>query len=91
MRVIGLDDGQIPMSFQVKYFGMLAEIAGLSDEVWNAAGGLTVGQFRAQMLDKYPAMREKKFKIAVNQKISEDFVLIETPAEIALLPPFAGG
>jgi molybdopterin synthase sulfur carrier subunit len=91
MRVIGLDDDQISMSFQVKYFGMLAEIAGLSDEVWNAAGGLTVGQFRAQMLDKYPAMREKKFKIAVNQKISEDFVLIETPAEIALLPPFAGG
>ena len=91
MRVIGLNDDQIPMSFQVKYFGMLAEIAGLSDEVWNAAGGLTVGQFRAQMLDKYPAMRDKEFKIAVNQKISEDFVLIETPAEIALLPPFAGG
>lgn len=91
MRVIGLNDDQIPMSFQVKYFGMLAEIAGLSDEVWNAAGSLTVGQFRAQMLDKYPAMRDKKFKIAVNQKISEDFVLIETPAEIALLPPFAGG
>lgn len=91
MRVIGLNDDQIPMSFQVKYFGMLAEIAGLSDEVWNAAGSLTVGQFRVQMLDKYPAMRDKKFKIAVNQKISEDFVLIETPAEIALLPPFAGG
>jgi len=91
MRVIGLNDDQISMSFQVKYFGMLAEIAGLSDEVWNAAGDLTVGQFRAQMLDKYPAMRDKKFKIAVNQKISEDFVLIETPAEIALLPPFAGG
>lgn len=91
MRVIGLNGYQVLMSFQVKYFGMLAEIAGLSDEVWNAAGGLTVGQFRAQMLDKYPAMRDKKFKIAVNQKISEDFVLIETPAEIALLPPFAGG
>lgn len=84
-------DDHIAMSFQVKYFGMLAEIAGLSDEVWNTAGGLTVGQFRTQMLDKYPAMREKKFKIAVNQKISEDFVLIEAPAEIALLPPFAGG
>ena len=79
------------MSFQVKYFGMLAEIAGLSDEVWNAGGELTVGQFRAQVLDKYPAMRDKKFKLAVNQKISEDFVAIEIPAEIALLSPFAGG
>jgi sulfur-carrier protein len=79
------------MSFQVKYFGMLAEIAGLSDEVWNNAGNLTVGQFRAQVMEKYPAMREKKFKIAVNQKISDDFMPIEMPAEIALLPPFAGG
>ncbi|WP_229206011.1 MoaD/ThiS family protein [Dyadobacter fermentans] len=70
---------------------MLAEIAGLSDEVWTAAGGLTVGQFRTQVTEKYPAMRDKKFKIAVNQKISEDFVPIEAPAEIALLPPFAGG
>ncbi|WP_019940181.1 MoaD/ThiS family protein [Dyadobacter beijingensis] len=79
------------MSFQVKYFGMLAEIAGLSDELWNAGGSMTVGQFRAQVLDKYPAMRDKKFKIAVNQRILDDFVSIETPAEIALLPPFAGG
>lgn len=79
------------MSFQVKYFGMLAEIAGLTDEVWNTGNGMTVGQFRIQLLDKYPGMRDKKFKIAVNQKIAEDFVLIETPAEIALLPPFAGG
>lgn len=79
------------MSFQVKYFGMLAEIAGLSDEVWNAAGSMTVGEFRQQVLEKYPALQDKKFKIAVNQKISEDFAPIETPAEIALLPPFAGG
>ncbi|WP_353717582.1 MoaD/ThiS family protein [Dyadobacter sp. 676] len=79
------------MGVQVKYFGMLAEIAGLSDEVWNTAGTLTVGQFRTQVLEKYPAMRGKKFKIAVNQKISEDFVPIESPSEIALLPPFAGG
>ncbi|GGM98802.1 hypothetical protein GCM10010967_35880 [Dyadobacter beijingensis] len=70
---------------------MLAEIAGLSDELWNAGGSMTVGQFRAQVLDKYPAMRDKKFKIAVNQRILDDFVSIETPAEIALLPPFAGG
>ena len=79
------------MSFHVKYYGMLAEIAGMSDEVWNADTSLTVGKFRSQVLERYPAMRDKKFKIAVNQKIAEDFVPIETPAEIALLPPFAGG
>lgn len=79
------------MSFHVKYFGMLAEIAGMSDEIWTADRAMTVGNFRSQIMEKYPAMRDKKFKIAVNQKISEDFVPIEIPAEIALLPPFAGG
>lgn len=79
------------MSFHVKYFGMLAEIAGVSEEVWMVDQAVTVGNFRSWVVGKYPAMQDKKFKIAVNQKISEDFVPIETPAEIALLPPFAGG
>jgi molybdopterin synthase sulfur carrier subunit len=79
------------MSLHVTYYGMLAEITGLAEEVWVGDSQLTVGGFRNQLLDKYPAMREKKFKIAVNQKISEDFVPIDTQSEIALLPPFAGG
>jgi molybdopterin synthase sulfur carrier subunit len=79
------------MSLHVMYYGMLAEITGLAEEVWVADTQLTVGGFRNQVLDKYPAMREKKFKIAVNQKISDDFAPIDIQSEIALLPPFAGG
>jgi molybdopterin synthase sulfur carrier subunit len=79
------------MSVHVMYFGMLAEIVGQAEETLVADESLTVGSFRDLILEKYPAMREKKFKIAVNQRISEDFVPIEIPAEIALLPPFAGG
>jgi molybdopterin converting factor small subunit len=63
----------------------------LAEEVWVADSQLTVGGFRKQLLDRYPVMREKKFKIAVNQKISEDYVPIDAQSEIALLPPFAGG
>ena len=79
------------MGLHIKYFGMLAEIAGQSEEVWLQDQGLTVGKFRQQILDKYPAMREKKFKVAVNQKIAGDLEPIDSQAEIALLPPFAGG
>ncbi|NIJ55714.1 MoaD/ThiS family protein [Dyadobacter arcticus] len=79
------------MSVHITYFGMLAEMAGQADEVWTMDEQLTVGKFRGLLLEKYPSMREKKFKIAVNQKISEDFVPIELAAEIAVLPPFAGG
>ena len=79
------------MSIHIMYFGMLAEIAGQAEETLVADGILTVGSFRNLILEKYPAMRERKFKVAVNQRISEDFVPIDMPAEIALLPPFAGG
>ena len=79
------------MSIQVMYYGMLAEITGQANEVWIADKNLTVGEFRNQILARYPAMREKKFKIAVDQKISQDYVSIDQASEIALLPPFAGG
>ena len=73
------------------YFGMLAEITGQASEAWLTDEKLTVGKFREQLIEKYPAMREKKFKIAVNKQISNDFMPIAEQAEIALLPPFAGG
>ncbi|MCF0050303.1 MoaD/ThiS family protein [Dyadobacter sp. LJ53] len=79
------------MSIQVMYYGMLAEITGLANEVWVADPNLTVGELRSQIMERYPAMREKKFKIAVDQKISQDHVPIDSASEIALLPPFAGG
>jgi molybdopterin converting factor small subunit len=79
------------MSIQVMYYGMLAEITGQANEVWIADKNLTVGDFRNQILERYPAMREKKFKIAVDQKIANDYVSIDHASEIALLPPFAGG
>ncbi|MCE7066369.1 MoaD/ThiS family protein [Dyadobacter sp. CY326] len=79
------------MSIRVMYYGMLAEIAGQANEVWNADRSLTVGEFRDQIVERYPALRDKKFKIAVDQKISQDSILIDNASEIALLPPFAGG
>ena len=79
------------MSIQVTYYGMLAEITGQANEVWIADQNPTVGAFRNQILERYPAMREKKFKVAVDQKISQDHIAIDQASEIALLPPFAGG
>ncbi|MCF0043044.1 MoaD/ThiS family protein [Dyadobacter fanqingshengii] len=79
------------MSIQIMYYGMLAEITGQANEIWIADPHLTVGDFRNQIMERYPAMREKKFKIAVDQKIAQDYVSIDNASEIALLPPFAGG
>ncbi|WP_031530587.1 MoaD/ThiS family protein [Dyadobacter crusticola] len=79
------------MSLHVLYFGMLAEVTGLAEENWIDNGQLTVGDFRAQVTQRYPALQGKKFKIAVNQRILEDLADIAPQSEIALLPPFAGG
>jgi len=79
------------MSIQVMYYGMLAEITGQSNEIWTADRNLTVGEFRNQIMERYPAMRDKKFKIAVDQKIAQDYITLDQASEIALLPPFAGG
>jgi sulfur-carrier protein len=79
------------MNFHIKYFGMLAEAVGQSEESWLIDEPLTVGRLRALVGEKYPGLRDKKFKIAVNQQISDDLMPIEGAAEVALLPPFAGG
>lgn len=79
------------MTIHVLYFGILAELAGQASEGWLIDNQLTVGKFRQLVMDKYPGMREKKFKIAVNKQIGDDFLPITDQAEVALLPPFAGG
>jgi molybdopterin synthase sulfur carrier subunit len=79
------------MSIHVMYFGMLAEITGQASEQWMIEENLTVGKFRQKVEDKYPLLRDKKFKIAVNKQIADDFITVPHQAELALLPPFAGG
>lgn len=79
------------MSINILYFGMLAEISGQAKEALPGKENMTVSDLKKLLIEKYPQMGEKKFKVAVNQKIGDDAVIIPLSAEIALLPPFAGG
>ena len=79
------------MVVNVLYFGMLAEATGLPLESWEVPPAASVRKLREQILDKYPALRDRKFKIAVNQQMVEETLLLPPLAEVALLPPFAGG
>jgi len=79
------------MGINILYFGMLAEITGQVNEIWMIKDGLTVGDLKKLILEKYPVMQEKKFKVAVNQQIGDDQTFISIQSEVALLPPFAGG
>ncbi|MEO6685156.1 MAG: MoaD/ThiS family protein [Dyadobacter sp.] len=79
------------MSINILYFGMLAEISQQAKESLSGKENMTVGDLKQQLFEKYPEMREKKFNVAVNQQIGDDTTIIPLSAEIALLPPFAGG
>lgn len=70
---------------------MIAEAVGKSTENWMSVDPLTVGELRSQLLEKYPILRDRKFQIAVNQQIVDESLAVPSQAEVALLPPFAGG
>lgn len=79
------------MAIKVKYFGAIAEAAGLEEESI-ALSELTNAQndLQAYFQRKYPAIQELTFQVAINQSIGQKADLADGD-EIALLPPFAGG
>ena len=79
------------MQIQILYFGLLADRVGLSAETFDVASGINVADLRRLLLEKYPYLASEKFKIAVNQQLASEEMDIPFQAEIACLPPFAGG
>lgn len=77
------------MRINIKYFGQIAELTQIEEEYLECSGRL-VSDLLETLNSKYDALKTKDFKIAQNQEL----VSAETElsgAEIALLPPFAGG
>jgi molybdopterin converting factor small subunit len=50
-----------------------------------------VGELRQYLLATYPALREIRFALAVNQKLADSDTLLSEDCEVAILPPFSGG
>tara|TARA_R110002124_G_scaffold275831_1_gene446446 strand:+ start:297 stop:536 length:240 start_codon:yes stop_codon:yes gene_type:complete len=79
------------MNIRILYFGALAEITRESSETLEVEETASVGLVREILINKYPRLGTEKFKIAVNQNISNEADHVPFDAEVALLPPFAGG
>jgi molybdopterin synthase sulfur carrier subunit len=75
---------------EIRYYGMLAEMANCEEEQLNWEG-LTVKELKNRLSEKYPAMSSVEYAVAVNQRIAEDNEQIDASHELALLPPYAGG
>ena len=77
------------MHINIKYFGQIAEITNREAESFEFNGSL-ISELIETLYSKYSGLKTKDFQVAQNQEL----VSIETQvtgAEIALLPPFAGG
>lgn len=77
------------MKIKVRYFGMIAEQIGIQEEwlEWEQPPS----DLHAFFLEKYPSLQNKSFQTAVNHEITDRLDASLEIAEIALLPPFAGG
>lgn len=78
------------MKVTVKYFGMIAESAGRTEEVLDVNSGTSVLELKDQQVRKYQIQDPESVQLAVNQNLDNKVELNEGD-EVAFLPPFAGG
>ncbi|MDA9341492.1 MoaD/ThiS family protein [Flavobacteriaceae bacterium] len=77
------------MILSIKYFGLLVEITGCSEEKIEFSGK-SISELKTILFQKYEMLKNKDFQIAQNNELTtNESIIIAT--EIALLPPFAGG
>ena len=68
---------------------MIQEKIGLTKETFIVEGELL--NFKNWIEDKYPFLKNLPYKIAVNNEIVQNEVIINQDVNVALLPPYAGG
>jgi sulfur-carrier protein len=73
---------------RVLYFGAAQEIAGKADEELIAGD---TASLRREILDRYPAMRNISFRMALNRTLLREESELGDNDLIAILPPFQGG
>ena len=78
------------MTVEVKYFGMIAEKIGCSQERLDLSISDDMN-LRTFFESKYPVLKQSEYKIAVNHQFTDVINESSDILEIALLPPFAGG
>ncbi|GAA4275485.1 MoaD/ThiS family protein [Aquimarina mytili] len=78
------------MQLTIKYFGMLVEATSISEEQLQI-DSCSVSELVEKLIHQHPKLNKKDFKVAIDQQLVDRSHVINTNAEIALLPPFAGG
>jgi len=74
---------------KVLFFGQLSEIVGDSTKTLNNFSD--VNSLQENLFQEFPSLKKATFRLAVNNLITNENLLLNDSDEIAFLPPFAGG
>lgn len=73
------------------YFGLIEEAIKKKQEVFTVSKKCTVETLENLLLESYPVLNNFTYQIAVNQSLQPKITVLNENAEVAILPPFAGG
>lgn len=79
------------MKLNIIYLGKISEITEVSNEVLEWVESVSVQDVIDKLTLKYPLLAFESFQISVNRNLVEFSHRLTDDAELALLPPFAGG
>lgn len=77
------------MDINVLFFGVLAEVTGISFKHYRNVK--SYGDLRLRIEDDYPEIVHYTYRIAVNNEIVNNDPPLNDGDEIAFMPPFTGG
>ena len=81
------------MEVTVLYFAAARERAGTSTETLRVSSGITVAALIDAIVERHPELRAVRaiMRIAMNHEFADPSAIVPPGAEIALIPPVAGG
>lgn len=80
------------MKLNILAFGITKDIVGGSSIEIELPEGLSVGELKNKLGDRYPDMKKlTSLLVAVNEEYGDDTYVLTEKDEIALIPPVSGG
>ncbi|HPH38112.1 MAG TPA: MoaD/ThiS family protein [Sediminibacterium sp.] len=77
------------MDVQVIFFGSIIDITLVDSVLLNNCTDLD--SIVNDLIERYPSLANKKYFIAVNQKMVHENIKLKMGDTVALMPPFSGG
>ncbi len=81
------------LSVTVRFFAAARERARTGSARLSLADGATVAQLKAEVFSRFPALKalEQQLRVAVNEEFADDTEPVPDGADVAFIPPVAGG